>query len=196
MLTAYARRGPGRSTSVPAITLLNTTNAWVFAEDPIKLNATQAIVHLGLAQVERLILTRDENALADTGMIVGFAVSARINSLVARARHVDNLGRFELGLLRGGRGQHGSLQKILKFRRLNVHAHRLDEFLQRQGELRLLDADLSNHRHRDQARISPNHPHTYPMYNTKQNNTNLIKPSVRNCRRGAMTNRHLAAVRH
>ena len=109
MLTAYARSGPGRSTSVPAITLLNTTDAWVFAEDPIKPNATQAIVHLGLAQLERLILTLDENTLADTGMIVGFAVAARINPLVARARHVDNLGRFELGLLRGGRGHHGGL---------------------------------------------------------------------------------------
>ena len=142
MLTADARRGPSRSTSVPAITLLNTTNAWVFAEDPIKPNATQAIVHLGLAQLERLILTLDENTLADTGMIVGFAVAARINPLVARARHVDNLGRFELGLLRGGRGHHGGLQEVLQFRRLNVHAHRFDEFLQRKGEPRLLDADL------------------------------------------------------
>jgi hypothetical protein len=109
VLPADAARGPGRSTYVLArIIFFDTTNAWVFAEDPIKPNATQAIVHLGLAQLERLIFTRDENALADTGMIVGFAVPARINSLVARARYVDNLGRFELGLLRGGRGHHAA----------------------------------------------------------------------------------------
>ena len=106
MLPADAARGSGSVTFVPArIIVFDTTNAWVLAEDPIKPNATQAIVHLGLAQLERLIFTRDENTLADTGMIVGFAVSTRINSLVARARYVDNLGRFELGLLRGGRGQ-------------------------------------------------------------------------------------------
>ena len=105
MLPAYAARGSGRFTSVTAITLLNATNTRVFAEDPIKLNTTQAIVNLGLAQLERLVLTLDENSPADAGMIVGFAISARINSLVARARHVDNLGRLELGLLRGGRGQ-------------------------------------------------------------------------------------------
>ena len=42
------------------IPIFNTTNAWVLAEDPIKPNATQAIVHLGLAQLERLIFTRDD----------------------------------------------------------------------------------------------------------------------------------------
>ena len=78
MLPADAARGSGRFTSVTAITLFNATNTRVFAEDPIKLNTTQAIVNLGLAQLERLVLTLDENTLADTGMIVGFAVSARI----------------------------------------------------------------------------------------------------------------------
>ena len=118
MLPADAARGPGSVTFVLAITIFDTTDVWVFAEDPIKTNATQAIVHLGLAQLERLIFTRDENSPADTGMIVGFAVAARINPLVARARHVDNLGRLELGLLRGGRGHHGSLQKVLEGGRL------------------------------------------------------------------------------
>ena len=60
MLPADAARGSGSVTFVLAITIFDATDVWVFAEDPIKANATQAIVHLGLAQLERLIFTRGE----------------------------------------------------------------------------------------------------------------------------------------
>jgi len=55
VLPADACRASGCCTLVTAITVINTTNTWILAEDPIKTNATQAIVHLGLAQLERLI---------------------------------------------------------------------------------------------------------------------------------------------